>query len=1006
MSNGKLASYITLDDLYNAYKKAKQEAFYEKTHFHAVIFTQYEQALHSNLQKLHKELTKQKPDWFRNPTFLGGYSYLPKSIDVSGWNGEDGHFCALHPTEDWKRRYNQGTKKAQANFRLVITPTVDFQIVSALWIIKVGYLFYKAIDKSVSYANRVRELSSYNSVLDTYETKVNLNTPGLFTPYFSCYREWRENGLTAMQTALEQQRTILAITMDVEQFYHRVSPDFILRDEFLKKSKITLTKDEIRITKDLLSAINYWYRRTPDYLYRPEGAIPVGLSASKIISNVLMNEFDCEIKSRLKPIYYGRYVDDIFLVIENSDRIASASEVTKHLAKELAPLISIKSERKSQPSLLLNLPYAQDSQIIFRGKKQKIFALSSKHGLDLIQNIKEQIRSQSSEYRLLPSLPETGEEMASRALLATPDATLQADALRKADAISIRRLGLTLLVRDIEAYADDLDPKQWNKQRHEFYELVSRHALTPQGFFDYFGHIPRVFGIMIASGDLNSANSYIDQLCNVIEILQQTIEQDEQTVEKFRLCIANLGVALRQSGLQAATELEERLDSKLHKTLKRLKTFSASLRIPPTLPGLRKEVHQILLADWGRRPYKEHWYFNQKVDEIATKIPRQLKVRHRVRIKIIRKFVKLYTNLKAPYWPSLAFPTRPLNFTEIGLVAPEVLENSKLYKAAIMLFRGARVIADRGFGFQKKEQEEDAPLYFLAPKRQAPEIFLGVMSYETALTQWARAAKGNSDRSPHRYKNLITLINRTIEERNRPSYIIFPELSIPRKWAIRIANKLSQNNVSLISGIEYYRDRKSKRLRNDCLISLVTNWPGYKTNAIVLQSKFAPAVPELAELKKLFKGKKANLHCPAPPFDRPQIYIHGDFCFSVFICSDLTNIAHRNTLRGHIDCLFASEWNQDIRTFSPLVESTANDLHSYVVQVNNRQYGDSRIRAPFARDYMRDVVQVKGGLSDYYVVGHVAHRKLRSEQANQRGRKIFKPTPIGYVMSKLRRKLS
>lgn len=1004
MSNGKLASYITLDDLYNAYKKAKQEAFYEKTHFHAVVFTQYEQTLHSNLQKLHKELTKPKPDWFKNPTFLGGYSYLPKSLDTRGWDGEDGHFCALHPIEDWERRYGYFNKKAQANFRLVITPTVDFQIISALWIIKTGYIFYKAIDKSVSYANRVRELSSYNSTTDTYETKINLDTPGIFSPYFSCYREWRENGLTAMQTALEQKQTILAITMDVEQFYHRVSPDFILRSEFLKKSNITLTKDEESITKNLLTAINFWYRRTPDHTSRPEGAIPVGLSASKIISNILLNEFDSEVKSRLKPIYYGRYVDDIFLVIENYDRVASASEVTKYLAEKLTPLISIKREKKGPPSLALNLPYAEDSQIIFRGKKQKIFALSSKHGLDLIQNIKEQIRTQSSEYRLLPSLPETGEEMASRALLATPDATLQADALRKADAISIRRLGLTLLVRDIEAYADDLDPKQWNKQRGEFYELISRHALTPQGFFDYFGHIPRIFGIMVASGDLDLANSYIDQLATVIELLKRTTGQDAQTVEKFNLCIANLGVALRQSGLQAATELEDRLDSKLHKTLKKLKIFSQSLRIASTLRSLKKEVHQILLADWGRRPYKEHWYFSQKVDEIATKIPRQLNIKQRIRIRMIRKFVKLYTNLKSPYWPSLAFPTRPLNFTEIGLVAPAVLENSNLYKAAIMLFRGARVIADRGFGYQTKDGESE-PLYFLAPKRQAPDLLLGVMSYETTLAQWKRAAKGSSDRSPHRYKNLNTLINRTLEERNRPSYIVFPELSIPRKWAMRIANKLSQNNVSLISGIEYYRDRKSKRLRNDCLVSLVTNWPGYKTNTIVLQSKFAPAIPELAELRKLFKGKRTNLHTPHPPFNRPQVYVHGDLCFSVFICSDLTNIAHRNVLRGHVDCLIASEWNQDIRTFAPLVESTANDLHAYVVQVNNRQYGDSRIRAPFAKDYKRDVVQVKGGLSDYYVVGHLNHRTLRSEQANQKGRKLFKPTPIGYTMSKLRQKL-
>ena len=72
--------------------------------------------------------------------------------------------------------------------------------------------------------------------------------------------------------------------------------------------------------------------------------------------------------------------------------------------------------------------------------------------------------------------------MASRALLATPDAKTQVDALRKADMVSVRRLGLSLLLRDIETYSADLQPGSWKGVRNEFYGLVKRHALTPSGF--------------------------------------------------------------------------------------------------------------------------------------------------------------------------------------------------------------------------------------------------------------------------------------------------------------------------------------------------------------------------------------------------------------------------------------------------------------------------------------------------------------------------------------------
>lgn len=39
-------AFISLGDLYVAYRKAKVEAYYENTHFHALAFTEYEQNLH------------------------------------------------------------------------------------------------------------------------------------------------------------------------------------------------------------------------------------------------------------------------------------------------------------------------------------------------------------------------------------------------------------------------------------------------------------------------------------------------------------------------------------------------------------------------------------------------------------------------------------------------------------------------------------------------------------------------------------------------------------------------------------------------------------------------------------------------------------------------------------------------------------------------------------------------------------------------------------------------
>jgi hypothetical protein len=150
-------------------------------------------------------------------------------------------------------------------------------------------------------------------------------------------------------------------------------------------------------------------------------------------------------------------------------------------------------------------------------------------------------------------------------------------------------------------------------------------------------------------------------------------------------------------------------------------------------------------------------------------------------------------------------------------------------------------------------------------------------------------------------------------------------------------------------------------------------------------------------------GKKGTLHKPVGVKAKPTLYAHRGFCFSPLICSDLTNIAHRHDLRGAVDALFALEWNPDTKTFASLVESTANDMHAFVIQANNRKYGDSRIRAPANQDYARDVVQVKGGVSDYYVLGEIDYEQLRLEQRRKLKKPQFKPVPIGYVMSKFRK---
>ena len=155
--------------------------------------------------------------------------------------------------------------------------------------------------------------------------------------------------------------------------------------------------------------------------------------------------------------------------------------------------------------------------------------------------------------------------------------------------------------------------------------------------------------------------------------------------------------------------------------------------------------------------------------------------------------------------------------------------------------------------------------------------------------------------------------------------------------------------------------------------------------------------PALHEEKDLYAIGGKILRPKFKPWKSPPIINHGGLHFALLICSELTNIAYRRALRGKVDALFVPEWNQDTESFNTLVESAALDIHAYIIQCNDRQYGDSRIRAPHKESWKRDIVRVKGGIEDYFVVGEIDIEALRTFQSNHRSPdKPFKPVPDGF----------
>lgn len=88
-----------------------------------------------------------------------------------------------------------------------------------------------------------------------------------------------------------------------------------------------------------------------------------------------------------------------------------------------------------------------------------------------------------------------------------------------------------------------------------------------------------------------------------------------------------------------------------------------------------------------------------------------------------------------------------------------------------------------------------------------------------------------------------------------------------------------------------------------------------------------------------------------------------------------------------------------------MINSAALDLHCFITLTNNKKYGDSRIRAPYKKDYQRDVQIIHGGDLDNFMISQLDIDSLRNHHYNNIAPEMpFKPLPTGFKISENRQK--
>ena len=242
----------------------------------------------------------------------------------------------------------------------------------------------------------------------------------------------------------------------------------------------------------------------------------------------MLHKWDKLVQEKLAPIHYGRYVDDMFLVLRDTGTITNSSDLMRMIQDRMGEdLVSQNADNTKVWEINQGSDIQGETKISLQSDKQKLFLLQGHAGLDLLDSIEKEIYELSSEHRLMPSPDQLEHSTAAKVLSAAGSVGDSADTLRRADGLTIRRLGWSLQLRHVETLARDLPPSQWKEQREEFYQFAHNHILRADNLFAHFSYLPRLLGFAISMNEWEQAGKIAVKSYQAIDTLASEIDKDK-----------------------------------------------------------------------------------------------------------------------------------------------------------------------------------------------------------------------------------------------------------------------------------------------------------------------------------------------------------------------------------------------------------------------------------------------------------------------------------------------
>ena len=927
-----------------------------------------------------------------------------------------------------------------------IDASIEVHIIAVLWLKHAGKLLAPTIDKD-NYA--------YKLELTNEEDGGNL-VGGLriYKPYFLQYQNWRDNAIEKAEQLLKEKKDLVILSLDIKEYFYSIKLNLEeIKDEVYKKIKNDQLNDKVEKLFFLLEQIHGIYNekiasiKQIPILSKQESILPIGLLSSGLLGNLYLRKFDSDLKETLNPAYYGRYVDDILMVLTNvSVNHNAVSPVNVFLSKyfvdrklldydnieelssnfrtgdAVSGEVTVSKYAESnlkKDDYIINLAEAEKLRfhltsfpnLVVQSSKVVLQNFDHKESPAIINKFKKNIEKNRSEFRYLPDEDKVDTEFDEEAFSLHYNDSV--NKLRSIKEFSEDKYGASKYLAGkifATSMSDEAPDENTTKQILTFFK-----GIIGLSFHSLWEKVATYF--IINNQYWALAKFYSQSRFAINNIKTDTYSENTHSDEVNSRIKNNLEIYL---DIAIATPLafNPRFASKWKTDMSLKDKYLELTELAYTIRTANMFRHS-----WVGLPginYTRYLLANEKNNNLLKITDEDLKANGYL-ADSNRLGETHVSSLEIDDRLQLLSP-RYVHFHEINLLEifkcihstqsidsetikmfDEILDSAfekywhinydwKHHRVAIDDRRDLITALKKSY-FEINSDEENSAI--ITVKNEEDEIKvnkkIALANIKLEKANIENSYLGKSNTSKERRQQLFKLIN--LVEKERCDLFVLPEVSIPYQWISLLAYQSSRRNIGIIGGLEHWVN-KHRFAFNFMVTCLPIKKKNYSTCLIKIRLKNHYSHEE----KRQLKGYRLLIPREAVP-SHPKRYdlFHWKKCyFSVYNCFELADIQDRSIFKSKVDFIVASEYNKDVNYFSEIAGSWVRDVHCYFIQVNSSDYGDSRVVQP-SSTVRKNVLQIKGGSNSTIVVGELKIKELRGYQYKeyelQKDDENFKPTP-------------